>query len=434
MTVVLPRAKVSTGVDTDVVLSVKGVSKKFCRSLRKSLWYGVQDIAVELLGASREHSELRADEFWVIKDVSFELRRGECLGLIGRNGAGKTTLLRMINGLIKPDQGRITVYGRLGSMVSLGVGFNPLLTGKENVYVYASILGITKAEIDAQYESIVDFAGLHDFMDAPVGTYSSGMYIRLGFAVASTLQPDLLIIDEILAVGDADFRLKSLKRMKSLLNRNCAVILVSHNMTDIHNLATRAVWLDKGEIKKTGSPQEVISTYLGTGTWVIPDIRWDSLDEAPGCNAVKLRRVAVLPEQGEEKITIATGGRVIVEFDCFEEGLNLDCTIEVSTEEGITVFHTGTCISKDSDSKIGRYALAGRLPSYFLNSGSYYLTVILGESQSIPLVFLQSILHFRVENIAKEANYSQFPGVVLPILEWEKKYLNPAEILSTPTS
>jgi lipopolysaccharide transport system ATP-binding protein len=407
------------GADQDVVLSVRGVSKKFCRSLKKSLWYGVQDIAGELLGAARDNSELRPEEFWALKDVSFELRRGECLGLIGRNGAGKTTLLRMLNGLIKPDQGQIMLRGRLGSMIALGAGFNPVLTGKENVYVYASVLGLSRTEIDAQYEEIVDFAELHDFMDAPVGSYSSGMYIRLGFAVASTLQPDILIIDEVLAVGDADFRLKSAKRMRSLLNGNCAVILVSHNMTDIHNLATQAIWLDKGKIQKVGSPHEVISAYLGTGVWEVPDIRWDNLEEAPGCSAVKLRRLAVLPVEGEEKITISTGGRVMVEFDCFEEGLSLDCTIEVATEEGVVVFHTGTYISRAGDSKISRYALEGKLPSYFLNSGSYYLTIILGESQSIPLVKLDSILRFRVENIAKGASHGQLPGIVFPKLEWK---------------
>ena len=423
VTQVLPRMESLPAADDDVVLSVRGVSKKFCRSLKRSLWYGLRDIGAELLGSVREHSELRPDEFWALKDISFELRRGECLGLIGRNGAGKTTLLRMLNGLIKPDQGRIMLRGQLGSMIALGAGFNPLLTGKENVYVYASVLGLSKAEIDAQYEAIVDFAELDDFMDTPVGSYSSGMYIRLGFAVASTLQPDILIIDEVLAVGDADFRLKSSKRMRSLLNGNCAVILVSHNMTDIHNLASQVIWLDKGQIQKVGSPPDVISAYLGTGIWEVPDIRWDNLEKAPGCDAVKLRRLAVLPEEGEEKITIATGGRILVEFDCFEEGLNLDCTIEVATEEGVVVFHTGTLVSKERDSRVGRYALAGKLPPYFLNSGSYYLTIILGESQSLPLVKLDSVLRFRVENITKGANHEQLPGIVFPRLHWQMNHL-----------
>jgi lipopolysaccharide transport system ATP-binding protein len=166
------------------------------------------------------------------------------------------------------------------------------------------------------------------------------MNARLGFAVATAIRPDVLIIDEVLAVGDTNFKLKSLKRMRSIANQGCAVILVSHSMTDIHNMASQVIWLNRGAIQKVGTPHGVITEYLGTGTWETPDIHWDDFEKAPGCDAVRLRRLAVLPEEGEEKITITTGGRIVVEFDCFEDGLSLDCTIEVLTEESIIVFHT----------------------------------------------------------------------------------------------
>ena len=274
----------------DTLVRVEGVSKKFCLSLKKSLWYGLQDMGRELTGRSRAtHGErlettdsrlqtaserlettdyrpqttpgslqspvsslqsnslgLRPKEFWAVNDVSFELKRGECLGLIGRNGAGKTTLLRMLNGLIKPDAGRIEMSGRVGALIALGAGFNPILTGRENIYTNASVLGLTKKETDAKLDEIIDFAEIGDFIDTPVQNYSSGMAVRLGFAIASTLEPEILLIDEVLAVGDISFRLKCLNRIRSIMHQT-AVILVSHSMEYISSICNRAVVLEKGK-------------------------------------------------------------------------------------------------------------------------------------------------------------------------------------------
>lgn len=230
----------------EVLVRVENVSKKFCRSLKKSLWYGIKDIGSELTGRKYEH-ELRPDEFWSMKDISFELRRGECLGLIGRNGAGKTTLLRMLNGLIKPDRGSIEINGKVGGLIALGAGFNPILTGRENIYVNGSILGLSKAEIDAKLEEIIEFAELGEFIDAPVQTYSSGMTVRLGFAVAVVLiEPDILLLDEVLAVGDMGFVLKCFRKIDLLIPR-CAVIFVSHSMPQVSRIATDIVLLEKGQ-------------------------------------------------------------------------------------------------------------------------------------------------------------------------------------------
>ncbi len=177
------------------------MSKKFCRSLKRSLWYGAADMAREVAGAGTRHDRLRKDEFWAVDDVSFELRRGECLGLVGRNGAGKTTLLKVLNGLIKPDSGSIALQGKVGALIALGAGFNPILTGRENIYINGSILGLTKREIHDKMEEIIDFAEIRDFVDSPVQCYSSGMNVRLGFAVAASMNPDILVVDEVLAVG-----------------------------------------------------------------------------------------------------------------------------------------------------------------------------------------------------------------------------------------
>ena len=192
----------------DVLVRVEGVSKRFCRDLKRSLWYGVQDASRDLLGRDSSEQPLRPDEFWAVNDVSFEVKHGECLGLIGRNGAGKTTLLKMLNGLIKPDRGRIEMRGRVGALIALGAGFNPILSGRENIYVNGSVLGLSRKEIDAKYDEIVDFADIGEFINAPVQSYSSGMQVRLGFAVAVAVQPQILLLDEVLAVGDVSFQAK----------------------------------------------------------------------------------------------------------------------------------------------------------------------------------------------------------------------------------
>jgi lipopolysaccharide transport system ATP-binding protein len=249
----------------DVLIRAEGVSKKFCRSLKRSLWYGMKDTLADLLGRSGTSRDLRDDEFWAVNDVSFELRRGECLGLIGRNGAGKTTLLRILSGLIKPDQGRIEIRGRVGALIALGAGFNPILTGRENIYVNGSILGLSKKEIDAKYEEIVDFADIGEFIHAPVQSYSSGMQVRLGFAIATALRPDVLLLDEVLAVGDAAFRTKCFNRIGKILS-SAAVIFVSHNEAQIYRICNQALLLANGRVVTQDSPERVLASYrLGDG-------------------------------------------------------------------------------------------------------------------------------------------------------------------------
>ena len=246
------------------LVRVEHVAKKFCRSLRRSLWYGVRDIGGEMIGQSgADRLRLRADEFLAVDDVSFELRRGECLGLIGPNGAGKSTLLKMLNGLIRPDGGRISIRGRMGALIELGAGFNPILTGRENVYVNGAVLGLPKREIHDKFEQIVDYAELWDSIDAPVQSYSSGMRVRLGFAVAAFVDPDVLLIDEVLAVGDMTFVLKCFKTLEERLER-CAIIFVSHQMAQVARTCTRVMVLDRGRVVADGSAADSIDAYLSS--------------------------------------------------------------------------------------------------------------------------------------------------------------------------
>lgn len=240
----------------EVLIRAEGVSKRFCKSLRRSMWYGMQGAVASLNPFSRQQqeseilkpvtdAELRKDEFWSLRDVSFELNRGQCLGLIGHNGAGKSTLLKILVGLIRPDRGRVTMRGRVAAMIELNAGFSPILTGRENIYNQGTLLGMSRAEITRRFDAIVDFSELEEFLDAPVQNYSSGMKVKLGFAIASQLDPDVLIIDEVLAVGDAAFRFKCLNRMAEIM-RNSAVVLVSHSMQQITRVATNAMVLSRG--------------------------------------------------------------------------------------------------------------------------------------------------------------------------------------------
>lgn len=249
----------------EVLIKVEGVSKKFCRSLKKSLWYGLKDITAEVVGRNGSHEHLRTQEFWAVNDVSFEVRRGECLGLIGRNGAGKTTLLKMLNGLIKPDRGRIEMHGRVGALIALGAGFNPILSGRENIYVNGSVLGLTKKEIDKKIEEIIDFADIHEFIDTPVQSYSSGMQVRLGFAVATALDPDILLLDEVLAVGDAAFRARCYNRINKL-QRGAAVIFVTHSMEQVSRICNKALCLSGGQTQHCGNVAQAVQVYAQLNT------------------------------------------------------------------------------------------------------------------------------------------------------------------------
>lgn len=231
----------------DTIIKVEGLYKKFCRSLKHSMFYGTIDMTRDMFGFPRTANELRNKEFWALQDVNFELKRGECLGLIGRNGSGKTTLLRLINGIFPPDKGRIEFKGRMGGLIAIGAGFHPYMTGRENIYLNGIILGMSKSEIKQKIDKIIDFAEIGEFIDAPVATYSSGMSVKLGFSIASQIRPDILLIDEVLAVGDMGFTIKCLNEINDIIKKS-AVVFVSHNMQFVSTICSHIFVMDKGKI------------------------------------------------------------------------------------------------------------------------------------------------------------------------------------------
>ena len=295
-------------MEKEVLVKVEGLSKKFCKDLKTSLWYGVKDLVSQVTG-NKENETLRPKEFWALKDINFELRRGECLGLIGHNGAGKSTLLKILNGLINPDQGKVTMRGRVGALIELGAGFNPILTGRENIYNNGAVLGFTRKEIDAKVEEIIDFSEIREFIDMPVQNYSSGMKVRLGFSVAAQMEPDVLIIDEVLAVGDIGFRIKCLNRIAELLD-NCAVIFVSHSMSQVAKICTQGQLLEKGMIKlKSTDIQKVVTEYFKL---------FGSVDsQTQGTGEVELLNVKVenFKEQINRTYVFDKSNNIDIEFD-----------------------------------------------------------------------------------------------------------------------
>lgn len=223
--------------------------------------YGLHDIAKNIIGVTVKSNNLRPAEFWSVNNVSFDMRRRECLGLIGPNGAGKSTLLKILNGIISPDKGRVEIRGRVGALIEIGTGFHPMLTGRENIYISGSVLGFSKREIDKKFEDIVDFSELGDFIDTPVKFYSSGMYVRLGFAIAAQMEPDVMLIDEVLAVGDFSFKQKCSEKINEI-RKNASVLLVSHNMRDVMMLCSRAIVLDGGRVAFYGPSEEAVDVHL----------------------------------------------------------------------------------------------------------------------------------------------------------------------------
>jgi lipopolysaccharide transport system ATP-binding protein len=386
---------------------VEGVSKKFCRSLKKSLWYGVCDIAGELspfawhgsrgteYGARRSAESgdvqvatsdlpqvtspsLRDGEFWAVNDVSFELRRGECLGLIGHNGAGKTTLLKMLNGLIKPDRGRIEMNGRVGALIALGAGFNPVLTGRENIYIYGSILGLERREIDDIFDQIIDFAEIREFIDMPVQSYSSGMAVRLGFAVASSLRPDILLLDEVLAVGDIRFVVKCLNRLRDIAS-DSAVILVSHNMQSISGFCSRVVMLERGhEVIDTDNITAAIDRYYESAEI--------SVSEA-GTGEVKVLNCEIASTDQSTGGSVCTKHTVSICFEVSQKINGTDCQVNICDGTGVAI--VGVPVMESADRKRvfapGRHQVAILVDSSDLNAGNYHCTLVFRNPHSLKI-------------------------------------------------
>ncbi len=290
----------------DAAIVVDKVSKKYSRSLKRSMLYGISDIARNMVGLRTNSEQLRPGEFWAAENISFEVKKGESLGVIGTNGSGKTTLLKMLNGIFWPDKGKISVRGRVGALIAVGAGFHPLLTGRENIHVNGAILGMNKKEIDKKFDSIVDFADIESFLDSPVKHYSSGMFVRLGFAVAIHCNPDILLVDEVLAVGDIKFQSKCIEKMKELKKRGVTKIFVSHSLNAVQRLCDRVLHLEKGKVKNYGTTAEVLDLYKREAL-LAEDRVGDATEARYGTKEVTIKKVEFLDREGKSKTLFKRG-------------------------------------------------------------------------------------------------------------------------------
>jgi lipopolysaccharide transport system ATP-binding protein len=373
--------------DSEILVSCKGVSKKFCRHLKKSLWYGVKDGVSEIC-FGQSSSQLRKDEFWALDDVSFELKRGECLGLLGRNGAGKTTLLKVLSGLIKPDKGTITLKGRVGGLIALGAGFNGILSGRENIRINGAILGYARSEIEEKMEEIIEFADLDDFIDAPVQTYSSGMSVRLGFAIAAILtKPDVLLLDEVLAVGDIGFITKCLNTVRKLM-KDSAVIFVSHNMQFVSQFCTHSMLLEKGSSSNLNLDiQSGIEEYLNTFDIKVINVESDCLEvseyEITTTDGTRI-------ECSNGVFKTKQNGKYNLKFSIFsKESLSVSLNIAINDNPSNHVISYR--VDQEFTLKKGDNTFSIKLGALELNSGKYSFMVSLSDP-------ITNDCHLRLDN------------------------------------
>ncbi len=360
-----------------------------------------------------------SDLVWALKDINFEVKQGEVLGIIGKNGAGKSTLLKILSQVTTPTTGEIKVKGRIAALLEVGTGFHPELTGRENVFLNGAILGMTKAEIKSKFDEIIDFSGVEKYIDTPVKRYSSGMMVRLGFAVAAHLEPEILIVDEVLAVGDAEFQKKCLGKMKDVAGQGRTVLFVSHNLGAIQNLCDKGIVIQNGEIVYKGDIKNAVNAYLNQSLETISLNRKWNKDERPGNENIKINNISLMPIEGN-KLTIGSGISFDLSFNNYIGNINIAFGFTVYGLDDTKIFESGIIISSENNSEIGLYKLNGKLNPFILNAGVYKIKIVFGQNQQYVLFKHENIIQFEIEDtfFDRGVNFSPVSGICRPNLNW----------------
>lgn len=368
-------------------------------------------------------SDSSKEEFWALKNLSFEVTQGEVLGIIGRNGAGKTTLLKILSRITEPTMGRFRIKGRVASLLEVGTGFHPELTGRENIFLNGAILGMKRHEMKKKFDEIVAFSEVEKFLDTPVKRYSSGMYVRLAFAVAAHLEPEILLVDEVLAVGDAQFQKKCLGKMQAVGSEGRTVLFVSHNMTALRSLCEKAIWLNGGTVVESGYAKDVVSNYLQNNLSVNMCRVWDDPAAAPGNRQVSLYSVKILHENEEDGkgITVASPIDLEVEFFNYEPGSLLNLSLVLYDNQDVCIFNT---CSEAKAYPAGKVKSVCHIPGNFMNDGIYRVRLLIVKDQSVALVDLDNIVSFEVHDAERRgAWYGKWIGAVRPKFNWDSFYI-----------
>lgn len=380
-------------------------------------WYkmrGKEDPYLKIGETNDRTTKGDSEYVWSLRDINFEIEQGDAVGIIGRNGAGKSTLLKILSKVTKPTTGKIYNNGRIASLLEVGTGFHPEMTGRENVFLNGAILGMTRKEIKRKFDEIVDFSGVERYIDTPVKRYSSGMYVRLAFAVAAHLESEILIVDEVLAVGDADFQKKCLGKMNDVTKGEGRTILfVSHNMTAIKELCSSGILLHQGQLSYSGGILDTIAEYQKSSEKQSSYLHEGPLETALGNENIRILEFSVKPTKGQF-LDIESGVKILLRFYNFKENINIDTTFELRTYEEAVVFHTGAPITTQNDSKRKEYIVEFEIPPHLLNTGNYYFKLMFGEDQRIPLYVANEIIGFEIENVKMGKNINVLPGIIRP--------------------
>jgi lipopolysaccharide transport system ATP-binding protein len=418
-----------------VAICCEGIGKRY-RIGPRQRYRALRDTLADALGAPLRRlrtafrpqatGETRGPEFlWALKDISLEIRHGEVLGIIGRNGAGKTTLLKILSRITKPTEGQAEIHGRTGALLEVGTGFHPELTGRENIYLNGAILGMTRREIERRFDEIVEFSECSRFLDMPVKHYSSGMYMRLAFAVAAHLETEILLVDEVLAVGDAPFQKKCLGKMGDAAYQGRTVLFVSHNLLAVDSLCSRAICLHEGRIVMEGPPGLVTSRYLKNWIPASTEVIYEDIASAPGNEIVRLRRACVRPLNGSpaDRITVRTP--VVVEFEYWRlvpQG-TLELSVYVYNEHGALLFNTWWWGEPTTPAGLLRSWFV--VPGDLLNAGTHRIGLVLEVAGGVADLRRDDLLVFDVRDASdlRGLNHGHWPGAVRPHLEWKTEQL-----------
>ncbi|MFZ0212717.1 MAG: ABC transporter ATP-binding protein [Candidatus Acidiferrales bacterium] len=408
---------------SDVAIRVESIGKRY-RVGERQRYLALRDV---LTSAFRFNSKRKPqDHIWAVRDVSFEVQQGEVVGVIGRNGAGKSTLLKLLARITRPTEGRATLHGRIGSLLEVGTGFHPELTGRENVFLSGAILGMSKLEIERKFDEIVAFAEVERFIDTPLKHYSSGMQMRLAFAVAAHLEPEILLVDEVLAVGDAAFQKKCLGKMSDVSRQGRTILFVSHNMAALRKLCSRAIWLDGGRIADSGGADDVVRHYLQKNTEANLESEWPDDSTAPGDASVRLRSVRLIPQEDSSgHITVHSPLRIECTYRNYVPGTVLNVSVVLNSLEESCVFASA---SDFAPRPAGLIRHTAEIPGDLLNVGAYYLNIMVVKDASRALFVQENVVAFEVIEGEVVGNwYGRDPGAVRPKLEWKSEVVEAAD-------
>ena len=416
---------------SSVAIRTEGLSKTYPLGQVRpnlSLKSAVSEAIARRISFDRSRSS-RGDSIEALRNVSITVGKGEVLGIIGANGAGKSTLLRILTRITAPTSGWAEIHGRVGALIGVGTGFHPDLTGRENVYLNGAILGMKRVDIDRRFDEIVAFSEIDRFLDTPVKRYSSGMYMRLAFAVAAHMEPEILLVDEVLAVGDAAFQRKCLGKMEGIAAESRTILFVSHNMHAVESLCDRVIWLDEGRIVGEGNPRDIIGQYLKKTSEPVTERMWPEQSEAPGTAAVRIRRVAARPANGtpDDPITLDTPFVIEVEFWNLLQDARFHVILNITNEHGTLLFKTSAPVRSDGTSEAlpqGLFRDVCRVPANLLNVGIHKVELIVAHDH-VRMEFRKTeIIVFEVlESDARKPWQGTWHGAVRPNLEWTSEQI-----------